>query len=76
MTDVPAIRYETELFEERVLTSVTANTREDGEELLAVAAEIPIRPHTTSFPLEAANEALLKLKQGAFAGSGVLRVGS
>jgi propanol-preferring alcohol dehydrogenase len=74
MTDIPEIRYESELFEERVLTSVTANTRGDGEALLAVAAEIPIRPHTTSFPLEAANEALLKLKQGAFAGSGVLRV--
>jgi propanol-preferring alcohol dehydrogenase len=74
MTDIPAIRYEEELFRERVLTSVTANTREDGRELLAVAAEIPIRLRTTEFPLEEANEALVNLKRGAFAGSGVLRV--
>jgi propanol-preferring alcohol dehydrogenase len=74
MTDIPTIRYETELFEERVLTSVTANTRQDGEELLAVAAQIPIRPQTTPFSLEEANDALLQLKRGGFAGSGVLHV--
>ncbi len=76
MTDIPTIRYATELFEERVLTSVTANTRQDGEELLAVAAQVPIRPQTTAFPLEEANDALLQLKGGAFAGSGVLRIRS
>jgi propanol-preferring alcohol dehydrogenase len=76
MTDIPTIRYETELFEERVLTSVTANTRRDGEELLAIAAQIPIRPQTTAFSLEEANDALLDLKRGAFAGSGVLRLRS
>ena len=74
MTDVPTLRYETDLFEERVLTSVTANTREDGVEFLRIAAEIPIRPETTPFQLEEANEALLALKRGEFSGAAVLNV--
>ena len=54
------------------MRSVTANTRTDGEELLAEAARIPIRPVTTTFPLEGANQALALLKRGGFAGAGVL----
>ena len=71
MSRIPALDYAT-LFEERRITSVTANTRADGEELLAEAARIPIRPRLTTFPLEDANQALMALKRGAFAGSGVL----
>ena len=48
---------------------------EDGRELLAAAAEIPIRARTTCFPLERANEALAQLKNEGIPGSGVLRVG-
>lgn len=48
MTDVPQLRYERHLFHERNVHSVTANTREDGRELLAEAASIPIRPWVTS----------------------------
>ena len=72
MTDVPALQYETHLFHERTITSVTANTRLDGEELLAEAARIPIRTQTTSFVLEDANVALESIKQGTMPGSGVL----
>jgi propanol-preferring alcohol dehydrogenase len=71
MTRIPPLDY-ADLFNERRIVSVTANTRADGEELLAEAARIPIRPAVTTFPLEEANRALLALKQGAFAGSGVL----
>ena len=71
MSRIQPLDYTT-LFEERRLTTVTANTRVDGEELLAEAASIPIRPAVTTFPLEDANRALLALKHGAFAGSGVL----
>ena len=74
MSDVPALSYQRELFQERTLTSLTANTRQDGEELLALAAEIPIRPVTTSFELEQANVALQRLKGGDVVGSAVLRV--
>ena len=75
MTPVPTLDYERHLFYERSIRSVTANTRADGEELLAEAARIPIRPETTAFPLEAANRALTLLKQGGFTGSGVLLTG-
>jgi propanol-preferring alcohol dehydrogenase len=71
MTPIPPLDY-ADLFQERRITSVTANTRADGEALLAEAARIPIRPSVTTFPLEDANRALLALKQGSFAGSGVL----
>jgi propanol-preferring alcohol dehydrogenase len=74
MSDVPALDYAAQLFDERTLTSVTANTRQDGRELLEVAARIPIRPRVTNFPLAQANTALQKLKSGEIAGSCVLRV--
>ncbi len=76
MTRVPALEYERDLFYERSIRSVTANTRADGEEFLEEAARIPIRPETTAFPLEEANRALALLKRGGFTGSGVLLTGS
>ena len=75
MTPVPRLDYARELFDERVVRSVTANTRADGEELLAEAARIPIRPAVTPFPLGAANEALVALKRGLLVGAGVLLTG-
>ena len=74
MSAIPPLDYAKHLFEERTLTSVTANTREDGRELLAIAAEIPLCPRTTEFPLEAANQALRRLAEDGIRGSGVLRV--
>ncbi|GIW45959.1 MAG: alcohol dehydrogenase [Candidatus Binatia bacterium] len=74
LTDIPQIQYEKHLFYEKNLRSVTANTRADGEELLALAAQIPIRPHTTVFPLSAANEVLDRLKHDGLEGTGVLVV--
>lgn len=71
MSRIPPLEY-ADLFNEKRIVTVTANTRADGEELLAEAARIPIRPAVTTFPLEEANGALLALKRGAFAGSGVL----
>jgi propanol-preferring alcohol dehydrogenase len=76
MSDIPALDYAEDLFEERTLTSVTAHTRRDAEELLATAAEIPLRPETTCFPLELANQALQQLKQDRINGSAVLVVGT
>lgn len=71
MSPVPSLAYEA-LFGERTVTTVTANTREDARELLAAAAAVPVRPVVTTFPLEAANVALERLKAGDLAGSGVL----
>jgi len=72
MTPIPTMDYDRYLFRERNLCSVTANTRADGNELLRLAAEIPVRPQTTSFRLEDANEALSQLKHDGFQGAGVL----
>ncbi len=72
MTPIPAIDYGAELFQERAIRSVTANTRADGQELLAEAARVPVRVQTMEFPLEVANEALELLKRGAITGTGVL----
>jgi len=72
MTPIPQLDYEKHVFHERNICSVTANTREDGRELLAVAAQIPIRPHTTTSPLAHANRALKDLKADRINGTGVL----
>lgn len=74
VSQIPPLDYESDLFYERHLVSVTANTRRDGEELLRYAAEIPIRPHTVPFRLEEANDALRQLKHDGFEGAGVLQV--
>jgi propanol-preferring alcohol dehydrogenase len=75
LSDIPTLSYERHLFHEKNLRSVTANTRADGEELLRIAADIPIRPQITSFPLADANRALQQLKRDGIQGSGVLRIG-
>jgi propanol-preferring alcohol dehydrogenase len=74
VTPIPSLDYPRELFDERVLRSVTANTRQDGLELLKVAAEIPIRPHTERFALQDANRALQALKAGKIKGAGVIHI--
>lgn len=76
MTTVPPLDYAEHLFHEKNLVSVEANTRADGEDLLAEAARIGLRPEISSFPLEDANEALLRLKEDRISGTGVLRIGS
>lgn len=72
LSPIPALDYERELFYERNLRSVTANTRADGEALLREAAAIPLRPRVTTFPLEEANRGLELLKTDGLSGTGVL----
>jgi propanol-preferring alcohol dehydrogenase len=74
MTPIPSLDYDRDVFGERVIRSVTANTRQDGLDLLREAAAIPIKPHTVRFPLEEANRALQELKAGTFQGAAVLAV--
>jgi propanol-preferring alcohol dehydrogenase len=74
MSDIPSMNYERSVFYERNIHSVTANTRDDGRELLEEAAQIPIRARVTVYPLEDANRALQDLKQDQISGTGVLRV--
>jgi len=72
MSQIPALDYERHLFYERVVRSVTASTRQDGMELLQLAAEIPIRTRTETFALDEANAALSRLKYDEIEGTAVL----
>ena len=74
MSPIPSLDYGREVFGERVIRSVTANTKQDGLDLLREAAAIPIRTHTQRFSLEQANQALQALKGGAIRGAAVLAV--
>ena len=72
LSDIPALDYQRYLFQERQLRSVTANTRADGEEFLALAARIGIQVTTTSYPLVRADAALRDLAHDAVDGAAVL----
>jgi len=74
MTPVPELDYQRHLFHERNVRSVTSNTRQDGQELLAEAAAVPVRPQVTTYPLAEANRALQDLKHDRIDGTGVLIV--
>jgi propanol-preferring alcohol dehydrogenase len=72
LTDIPSLNYQRHLFEERTLRSVTANTRQDGNDFLALAARIPLRIHTVAYPLDQANRALQDLAADRITGAAVL----
>lgn len=74
MTPIPELDYDRLLYWERTVRSVANFTRQDAEELLRVAAEIPIHTTTQTFPLEEANEVLLALKRSEIGGTAVLTV--
>jgi propanol-preferring alcohol dehydrogenase len=73
MSPIPSFEYQL-LYHERVIRSVANNTRQDGEDFLRVAAEIPIRTRAQMFPLAEANRALNALKNDVIPGAAVLRV--
>jgi len=72
MSPIPSIEYSL-LYGERVVRSVTNNTRDDGHSFLAEAASIPVQTHTEVFPLEEANEALSQLANDGVRGAAVLQ---
>jgi propanol-preferring alcohol dehydrogenase len=72
MTAIPALDYQKHLFGERDVHPVTANTRDDGRELLAECAAVGVKPHTTVYPMQDANRALRDMKDGNIEGTGVL----
>lgn len=74
MSDIPSFPYE-DLWGERVLGSVANLTRQDGEEFLALAPQVPVRTEVSVHPLEEANEALASIRDGSLKGAAVLRVG-
>jgi propanol-preferring alcohol dehydrogenase len=72
LTDIPTLNYQRHLFQERSLRSVTSNTRQDGRDFLAFAAQHHLTVSTTAYPLAEADRALADLAAERFAGSAVL----
>lgn len=75
MSPIPEMDYDQYLYHERKMVSVANATRKDGQDLLRIAAEIPVRTTVQTFPLEAANEVLKLLKAGKVNGAAVLKIG-
>jgi propanol-preferring alcohol dehydrogenase len=73
MTDIPTFPYEL-LWMERKVRSVANLTRQDGYELLELAAKIPIRTTVSVYPLERTEDALADLRAGRFEGTAVVRI--
>lgn len=73
MTPIPSFSYDL-LYHERTVRSVANFTRRDAEEFLTLAAEIPVRADVERYALADANEALLRVKEGAVHGAAVLEI--
>jgi propanol-preferring alcohol dehydrogenase len=74
MSPIPELDYDKLLYWERTVRSVANFTRQDAQELLQVAAEIPIQTTVQTFPLEEANQVLLALKRSEIVGTAVLTI--
>lgn len=74
LTEIPALNYQRHLFRERILRSVTANTRRDGEEFFAFAAEHPLHVVTTPYAFAEADRALADLAADRVSGAAVLHL--
>ena len=72
MSPVPSLDYTRHLYDEKVIRSAANSTRQDVRELLALAAEIPVNTRVEPYDLEAANDALIDLKQGRINGAAAL----
>jgi propanol-preferring alcohol dehydrogenase len=71
MSEIPSFPY-ADLWGERAIRSVANLTRADGVEFLGLAPRVPVRTEVETLPLEAANEALARLRAGAVTGALVL----
>lgn len=74
LSDIPPLNYQTHLFQERQIRSVTSNTRADAREFLAFAGDHRIELTTPRYPLAGAADALADLSAGRISGAAVLQV--
>jgi len=73
MTDIPSFPYHL-LWEERLIRSVANLTRQDGEDFLRIAPQVPVKTEVTTYPLAEANQALDDLRSGKLDGAAVLTI--
>ena len=74
LSEIPPLDYQDHLFYERSITTVTANTRQDGRELLHLAADAGVTARTTIYPFLDAQSALDDLAGGSLTGTAVLQM--
>lgn len=73
MSDIPSFPYRL-LWDERQIRSVANLTRQDGDEFLTIAPQVPVKTEVTTYPLEEANQALEDLRNGQIQGAAVMVV--
>ncbi|MGD0374981.1 MAG: zinc-binding dehydrogenase [Streptosporangiaceae bacterium] len=74
LTDIPALNYAADLFQERTLRSVTSNTRGDADEFLRLAEQLRLRVTVTPYQFSAADQALADLAADRVTGAAVLSI--
>jgi alcohol dehydrogenase, propanol-preferring len=73
MSEIPPLDYQRHLFREKTITSVTSNTRADGEHFLRLAKRLGVHATVTTYPLDQARDALRDLANDAVRGAAVLQ---
>jgi propanol-preferring alcohol dehydrogenase len=73
MSDIPRFPYDI-LWGERIMRSVANLTREDGEAFFEIAPKVPVKTSYEVLPLEQADEALRRIRDGELEGAAVLQV--
>lgn len=66
------LSYHEHLWMEREIKTVANITQHDIRAFLPAAADVPLHPHVTTYPLAEANRALVELKRGQVRGAKVL----
>lgn len=74
LSDIPVLDYQRDLFQERQVRSVTANTRADGDQFLELAARIPLRPTVTPYGFDQVDRALVDLAADRVDGAAVIQL--
>jgi alcohol dehydrogenase, propanol-preferring len=74
MSDIPSFPYEI-LWHEHSVRSVANLTRQDGEEFISLAPQVPVKTEIQVYPLAEANQALDDIRHGRVRGTAVLRIG-
>jgi alcohol dehydrogenase, propanol-preferring len=72
LTDIPSLNYDSDLFQERTLRSVTSNTRGDGEEFLHLAERLRLQVTVNPYPFDKADQAVADLAAERFTGAAVI----
>lgn len=72
---LPAMGYTEHLYGERTVRSVTNLTQADAREFLELAGRLPLKMVVETFPLEEANDVLLRMKESRLDAAAALVVG-